>query len=167
MKNYNAIYSFLLLSVFFITTVSAQTMYIRQKNGANVSYDVNTVSKMTFSTGNMNVVKADNGIDVYALTNIQHVKFGEILLSAIHNVNSSNNELTVFPNPVIDWLNIKNPITESATVLILSLEGKLMLSKQLSISENAGIDVSCLAQGFYLCKLYDGTKVQTTKFIKK
>jgi hypothetical protein len=167
MKNYKAIYSFLLLSVFFVTTVSAQTMYIRQNDGANVSYDVNTVSKMTFSTGNMNVVKADNGIDVYALTNIQHVKFGEILLSAIHNVNSSNNELSVFPNPVIDWLNIKNPLSESATIVIFSLEGKQLMSKQLSAFENSNIDVSSLSKGFYLCKLYGGTKVQTTKFIKK
>jgi hypothetical protein len=154
------------MSVFFISSLSAQTMYISQKRGTSVSYDVNTVNKMTFSNGNMNVIKVDNASDMYALSTIQQVRFAEIP-SALRNITVSNKELSVFPNPVIDILNIKNPLSESATIVIFSLEGKQLMSKQLSTFENSNIDVSSLSKGFYLCKLYGGTKVQTTKIVKQ
>jgi poly(beta-D-mannuronate) lyase len=166
MKNSNAIHSILLIFVFFISSLSAQTMYISQKSGTSVSYDVNTVNKMTFSNGNMNVIKVDNASDMYALSTIQHVRFGEIP-SALRNITVSNKELSVFPNPVKDILNIKNIPSENSTIVITSIEGKQMMTKQLNSSEHVGIDVSRLPNGFYLCKLYNGTNILSTKFLKQ
>ena len=165
MKRYYSIISLAMLSIFLISSVSAQTMYIKQKGGENISYDVNIVSKMTFSTGNMNVVKADKSTDIYALTSLQFVNFGE-LNTAVQTINSFNSELIVFPNPVIDRLNIKNISTNGSTLTITSLVGKQILTKKLNTIGNASIDVSQLPQGFYVCKLFDGTSVLTTKFTK-
>jgi len=154
------------MTVFFVSSVSTQTMFIRQKGGVQVSYDVNNINKMNFSTGNLNIVKADKSIDVYALTNLQYVNFGEFQ-TAINPIHSFKQELCVFPNPVIDILTIKNISSDCSTIAITSVEGKQMLLKQINSFGNAGIDVSRLPQGFYLCKLYNGTDVLTTKFLKQ
>ena len=166
MKNHNSIISFLMLFVFFISSVSAQTMHIKQKGGGNISYDVNTLSSMTFSTGNMNIVKADKSIDVYALASLQFVNFADFN-TAIQTINANKNGLSVFPNPVMDILNIKNIPSDGSMVVITSIEGKLILSKKLNTLQNTGIDVSQLPQGFYLCKLYNGANMFTTKFLKQ
>ena len=166
MKNHYSIISLTILFVFFISSLSAQTMYINKKGGENKSYDVNNVSKMTFSTGNMNIVKTDKSIDIYALSSLQFVNFGDFN-TAVQAINGFNNKLIVFPNPVNDMLNIKNISSNGSTLVITSLEGKQILTKNLNAIGNANVDVSQLPQGFYLCKLYDGTNVLTTKFLKQ
>jgi len=165
MKNYNAIHSILLIFVFFISSASAQTMYIRQKGGASVSYDVNNINLMKFTSGNLNVVKTDKSTDVYALTSLQYVNFGEFE-TAIRPVSASNNSLSVYPNPVKDALTISNSDLEGSMIVITSIEGKQMLTKQLNSVRNTTIDVSELSRGFYVCKLYKGKNVLSTKFLK-
>jgi hypothetical protein len=166
MKNQYSIISLAIQLALFISSVSAQTMYIKQKGGEKLSYDINNVGKMTFSAGNLNVVKVDASNDAYALANLQFVSFGDFQ-TAIQPVHSFRNELSIFPNPVNYILNIKNLPSEASTIVITSLEGKLMLSKKLNPLENAGVDVSQLSTGFYICKLYNGTNVLTTKFLKQ
>lgn len=166
MKIHNSIGVVFLMLVFSFTTMSAQTMYVNQKGGIKVSFDVNSVNLMKFSSGNLNVVKLDKSVYVYALTSLQHVNFGDFD-TAIPEVSSYTNELSVFPNPVVDILNIKNTPSEGSTLIISSLEGKQMLTMRLDAIGNSSINVSQFPQGFYLCKLFNGTKVLTTKFLKQ
>ena len=73
--------------------------------------------------------------------------------------------LILFPNPVINELNISN-ISKGATISVYDLNGKLLLTKTaLSVTEK--MDVSPLNKGIYLIKVIDEKTIRTIKMIKQ
>lgn len=95
--------------------------------------------------------------DIYVLTG----------WSALHNVGVSavaNNlgVITIFPNPAQDMVNIESP--EEVRAIVSSIDGKELMRK-----DNAKtLDISSLANGIYIIKLYDvnGQMVKTEKLLK-
>ena len=82
---------------------------------------------------------------------------------------SSN--LTLYPNPVIDQLQISYEMVKAGNVqvAIIDIQGKV-LHQQTINSQNgtnhAIISVSHLPEGLYVCRLQKGGKLETIKFIK-
>ena len=73
-----------------------------------------------------------------------------------------NNQISIYPNPVQDILNVEIKDAEIANIEILSLEGK-----QIMTTTNKPVNTSNLTNGMYLIKVYsvDG-KVGVKKIIK-
>jgi hypothetical protein len=75
-------------------------------------------------------------------------------------------KLNIYPNPVHDILFIKG-IDKNCRAYVLSTDGKLILSKNLTISENS-INISALSQGLYLILLETSNGIKTSlRLVKK
>ncbi len=112
------------------------------------------------------------GINYYRIKTIE--KDGTISYSEIRKVNfGKGGDVIIYPNPVSTGVvNITltgNMINKSATVSILSMDGKLISQKQIvKTSQTETIDVSTLANGSYIVRLITENEVvnKTIQVIK-
>jgi len=84
------------------------------------------------------------------------------------DVRNINLELSVFPNPTVDYLSLKVENSELSTFnfQLYDIQGKLVMSKQLS-SKSTTIDMKNLPTSTYLLKVTDDQKwIKTFKIIK-
>jgi len=86
------------------------------------------------------------------------------------NINDEEAGIQVYPNPVVDILNInlRNITTALLTIEILTIYGKVLVSKKFNgHSETCQIYVSALKKGIYLCRIIGLSTIQTLRFIKQ
>jgi hypothetical protein len=78
----------------------------------------------------------------------------------VKNVNLDQ-QIRIYPNPAANTVHIESPVT--VRTAISSIDGKVLISKT---SDN--IDISGLADGVYIMRIYDenGTAVKTEKLVK-
>lgn len=93
--------------------------------------------------------------------------FGDVNQANINNVNQSNLSISMYPNPVNDFLNIqineKNNHTEN--FFIYDISGRLLLSN--SFNDYTNIDLSNFSKGFYIIEIKSGDKTFSGKIIKQ
>ena len=162
--------SVVLLFVFALTGLQAQTMYVREKSGTQTDYTLSDIMKMSFSSGNITVSIFGGSSDTYALTNIRYLNFTD-LTTGIHLPEHQNEagKLQVFPNPVNNMLNIQYTMPEKQLVALelLSIEGKVVYKQVLTNNTyQRQINVSALPKGLYLCRIIGKKTIDTIKFIK-
>ncbi|NOQ24222.1 MAG: T9SS type A sorting domain-containing protein, partial [Bacteroidales bacterium] len=89
---------------------------------------------------------------------------------ATESVISSNKEISIYPNPTTDFLNIdvKNVDPTYLTYHIYDMNGRLM-NRDFVGSKNKTIDISSLASGYYLMNINDklGNQLFSKKIVKK
>jgi hypothetical protein len=78
--------------------------------------------------------------------------------------NLSNGNISIFPNPASEWLNIVLP-QSNAKVMIYNVAGQLVLEEEMT-SSAAKINISGLSKGIYLVKMYAGNEIYTNKISK-
>ncbi|QRM88368.1 T9SS type A sorting domain-containing protein [Lacinutrix sp. WUR7] len=69
----------------------------------------------------------------------------------------------VYPNPAKNRIYVTSNLQESQ-IQVYDITGKLVLSKDLSFGKNA-VDISAMAPGVYLARIFAGGKSQTKKLI--
>jgi Secretion system C-terminal sorting domain len=75
-------------------------------------------------------------------------------------------QVSVFPNPAINQLNITNGFKGTTTYEIKDVNGKVIEVDQLnSISKT--IDIKALSEGMYILELKSNDKILTKKFVKR
>ncbi len=157
----------LLLGIGLSPMYAQTSMNVKAINGTNTTYVLSSIRKLTFpSTGNMTVTKTTAGTDNYTLSAVRNLNFN--LRTDIENIEDSGRKtMNLYPNPVIDVLSIQLTTagSQTATIELLTIDGKLLYKAYLS--GNIQINVSQFQQGIYLCRIIDGTNVETSKFIKK
>ncbi|HEY5593170.1 MAG TPA: YCF48-related protein [Paludibacter sp.] len=84
--------------------------------------------------------------------------------TGIQNPLSNDKSELVYPNPVIDFINIKSE-SEISNAKIYDISGNCVLNK--SLVEDNRIDVRKLPAGIYFIKLPDSDKSNYIRFIKK
>lgn len=151
----------LFLSAFFMVCVcnmSAQTKWYVVADG-KTSVAVEDVAYMLFSDGSEEfaIVKNDNS-SVYP---VLEVTFSQNANSAIENVGAAAFDLSVFPNPVVNELNLRG-LRENAKAQIFTVGGALVMEAELT-PENGRVDVSGLSAGIYVLQV----NKTTVKFVKK
>lgn len=78
--------------------------------------------------------------------------------------------VSVYPNPVVNELNIVIPLSKNNTLEVFSATGQLVMKKELintSAVNKHSVDVSGLGAGSYLGRLSNGSTVQNFKFTKQ
>ncbi|MHA7055868.1 glycoside hydrolase family 9 protein [Aquimarina sp. M1] len=102
---------------------------------------------------------------VYAMHALDFYQKEAVTLS-IDELNQNVNAIKVYPNPTSNILNIKLPTVSSAsTIEIYSLQGKRILTKEISTSSS--VDISNLTIGFYLLKITTNGQSKITKIAKQ
>lgn len=75
-----------------------------------------------------------------------------------------NSELKVYPNPAVEYLNIKSNSLKIISYQIFDLSGRNVINEK---HNNSPINVSKLASGNYIIRITTSNKIFTEKFIKK
>ena len=91
---------------------------------------------------------------------------GKSSLSKVVLLNSTVNQvLSIYPNPVIDEMQVTG-LSNYREFTIINVEGKIMMKGNLS-APSKSISVQHLPSGVYLLKLIGNSETQTLKFIKR
>jgi len=151
-----------------LTSLQAQTMYVRPLTGTQAAYAITNIKKLTFSSGNLLVTPTSGTAVTHSLSGNRYINFTNLLL-ATETQQQEANTYYVYPNPVKDVLNVF--ISEQGQLIdsisIFTLEGQLVLQQKLPYNTQPQISVYSLPQGIYLCKLISEIKTETIKFIKQ
>ncbi len=79
---------------------------------------------------------------------------------------SSDNNLSVYPNPASTSLNVKlGSVSDKATVEVYNTIGQIVIASQEVTNNSTEINVSTLAKGVYILKVSNGKEVSNTKFV--
>lgn len=173
MKHKLLLFSVFLLFGFGITGVQAQTkLYVNEKSGTQTPFTASSIRTLTFAANQMAVNKTDKSSGTYALSAIRYLSFNDYTTDIPQIGSSQNSKLAVYPNPVAGQLQISFETVKAGNVQfeILDLQGKVLY--QQAMSSNAGanhvtIAVTKLPKGIYLCRVNNGTSIETTKFLKQ
>lgn len=147
----------------------AQSMHVKEIAGPQIAYSLNNISKLSFSSGELTISQFDNTIEVYSISSLRHLRFSDSTSVKIEEEKVVNHGIRIFPNPVnnvlkIDLSNVDNP---NGTVKILSLQGRLLKTQQISGSAITSIDMSDLPRGSYICHCSSETEMNATLIIKQ
>jgi len=163
--------SALLLLGLGLTGLQAQsTLFVKEHSGTQTSYTLSSIRKLTFPTGNMMVNKTDGSTSTYTLSDIRYLNFSG--LTTVSQIGNQKSSITIYPNPVIDQLQINYETLKAGNVQveIVDIQGRV-LHQQTIISQNgtnhAIIPVSQLAEGLYVCRLQNDDKIEIIEFLKK
>ena len=155
---------FLMFAMFVATAVS-QNLYVKSTDGTQDSYALNTISKLSFSSGNAIVHKTDNSTVEHALSEIRYMSFKDF--TGIYQSQKQGDLLIIYPNPVNNLLNIILPSDKlGGELLVIGVDGKTLISRKL-VNSQTSIDLSNLPKGIYLCSYLHGTHYETVKIIKQ
>jgi len=118
----------------------------------------------TFHTFTYEIIGAGDVAELF-LTSVDGdvLKYGRQSLSV--DDNNMDREITVYPNPTADVLNIKRTDSENITYSILSINGKMI--REDAILRNNTVDVRLLKSGLYFLQLKIENSLKTLKFTKQ
>jgi hypothetical protein len=146
------------------------TMFVNERSGTQTPYAFTSINKLTFASDNMTVNKKDGSTSIYALTDIRYLNFG--ITTAIAEISGEKgNDILLFPSPVKDQLHIRyeSKTTGNVQLQILNVQGKFIYQQTLCSLYGTNyltIPVTKLEHGMYMCRLQNGSKIETAKFIK-
>jgi Secretion system C-terminal sorting domain len=89
--------------------------------------------------------------------------FNTTTLSNEDFVDTINNSITIYPNPVIDLLNIKGLHNTDGSITLYDMTGKSILNNIIITNENQTLDFSKLASGIYILKTNSGKVMRFMK----
>lgn len=135
------------------------SLYIFRNDGSETNSWLISQAKITFTGSNLLLFNGASTSSI-PLSSINKVLF--MATSTKVNVEHSADNLMVYPNPVTDMLYLKNLNAENLTVRIFSIDGRTLITQQLS-SDQLIVNVTTLPRGFYFLK----TNSQTVSFIRK
>jgi hypothetical protein len=168
MKDKKMILSIALVLGLGLTTMQAQTMYVRLQSGTQTGYVLSDIQKITFSGGQMHVRQTSSGTTNYTLSELRYVNFSD-LTTEIKPAETTSEKLFLYPNPVVNELNIGLPqvSSEQITIEIYSFEGKKLFCHDINQSGGVySINVEFLNKGVYIIKFQTNNQVSTAKFVK-
>jgi len=155
-----------------LTGLQAQTLFVKEKAGTQTSLTLNNIRKLSFAAENLTVNKTDGSSGIYALSNIRYLSFTDYITNVSEQKLQKSSDILLYPNPVEDIVQFtyESILPGSMQLRIIDVQGRLV--KQLEQNCESGInhviiDVSELQPGFYICHMQNGSKTETSRFVKK
>ena len=157
-------YLHLLIFTLFSLTLKAQSINFNFTNGTNTSYNVSDIKKITFNGDIMVLNLSDGSTYSWNVNTIGDYNYNNVVI--IKDINKVS--VTIFPNPVIQNLNIRFQSTEQNIIVILvDMNGKQILENSFNNQDEVSIDVSTLENGNYVCLIKLSKITISRKFIKQ
>jgi len=154
------------------TGLKAQNqLNVKEKAGKVTSFALSGIQKLTFPSGNMEVKKTDGSSASFALNDIRYLTFSPITTDAKSLDSKRESTFSLYPNPVTNEFQLSYESIEARTlnVEIIDLQGRVLLRQTINSQYGANhnrISVSQLQKGLYICRLQNGNKYETIKFLK-
>ena len=150
----------LFLFLFFLTLnfdLRAQKMEFNFTDFTSLEYNLSDIRKVTFDGDMFNLHLFDGSIYSWNVYTIDYLDF-------INETSGIQNKLdipklNIFPNPCQDeiWLSCKSLENKSYTLLLIDLNGKILIEKNIELTQNNDfkerIDFSSFQSGNYKCVL--------------
>lgn len=160
-----------LLLLFVTPEIQSQNLNVNKISGEHSNMELSTIKKLTFSNGNLNVIRKSESPMDFPLNEIRHLTFSDLSSGAEMLIDHQQNHLVIFPNPAANTLNfrISSPINEPFELKIITLDGKTVFAGKISLSEGKRkyqVDISFIKQGLYFCHIRNNQFSTTKKFIK-
>lgn len=172
MQNKKLIWRIVLwLSIGFSSLQAQNALVVKEKSGTQTSFTLSALRKLTFPAGSMMVNKTDGSSSTFTLSTIRSLNFSDQINPISPIVKKERSNLTLYPNPVIDQLQISYETLKEGNVQaeIIDLQGRILHRQAISSQEGtnqATIPVAQLQKGLYLFRLQNGNIVETLKFLK-
>lgn len=157
-----------LTCAFSLSSITAQTIYVKKSIGTQTAYALSNLRKIAFSPGNVTVQKADSTTEAYVLSELRYVSFKDFSTGVEERNQISTGNLITYPNPVSDVLNIDLSGSKNidGSISIISLEGKVLQQQKINDAGIIRFYLSQLPNGIYLCRYRDDIEIKTVKIIK-
>lgn len=152
---------FLFIVVAGLTIVRGQSLVLQLTNGTEETKDILALQKVFFSDENFNINYLNGSSDAFKITNLSKIYFHP-LSSSVTSIAGTGKVISVYPNPAISTLNVKNAPNTEASYEIFRMDGAIIMKSQL-VEGNSSIDIASLNSGLYLLKIDN----QVVRFIKK
>ena len=95
------------------------------------------------------------------------LKFKYKIGNSINDYSGKNKHfLNLYPNPASEKVTIITDMTEHSSISIYNLQGQLLLQQQIQQGKT-DIDISELAKGVYILRLYSNARVEDGRIIKE
>jgi hypothetical protein len=167
------LYLVLILSLFIgLIGLQAQNLLkVISKNGVQTPIKLSDIQKITFGSVEMKLLRSDASTQIYGFDNIRILNF-DTTSNNINQINTlENNDLHLYPNPVINNVAItfESSTKGSIAINIFDFQGKIVFQKyehQLEGKNKLSIDLSKLQKGIYVCQLTNSTTNKICKFLK-
>lgn len=165
--------SLLFLSFLISAMVTAQSIHFDYIDGTTVAYNLEDLRKITFDADVMNLHMLDGSLYAWNVSTIGNNQYDATPLNVedwIHTANAM--EVVVFPNPTSNFLEVRFtlPAADQIGISLYDFQGKLVLEKHLA-KQVSGIyqqtlDLTNVAEGTYLCRIFGKHTYITKKVIK-
>jgi hypothetical protein len=131
------------------------------------TYKQNTpVAFVRFATANAASVTENDLTSVVAYLNGDQVTTEVISRKGVSSLTTEGNNVSVYPNPANDVLNIQS--IENARIEMMDASGRAVIASTLvNADENFTINTQTLASGVYTVKVYGQSFVSTKKVVIK
>jgi hypothetical protein len=149
------------LLLFIISKNSfGQSIHFHYTDGANTSYNLVDVRKITFDADVMNLHLLDGSVYAWNVSTIGYYQYDASSLNLQQVLNDMNAlAVMVFPNPTNSILNVQFnlPASEETFLRLYDMKGQLFTEKNLGVlspgSHLAELLLENLAQGTYVIQL--------------
>jgi hypothetical protein len=163
----------LVLFIFVVFEVNAQSIYFSYTDGTNTAYNLTDIRKITFDIDLMKLHLTDGSIYSRNISTVGHYQYNQNSVN-VENLLSDLNDwkLELFPNPTIEELNLRYhlPTEDKITISLFDLQGKMIFEKvaglKLSGVNQDLLNLSQIAAGTYICRT-SGMKNSISKQITK
>lgn len=168
MRHKGLILIVLIIAGLSLTELQAQSMVVKENAGIQTAYSLSNISKLSFSSGKLTISRVDSSSVEYALSSLQYLSFSDSTSVNIEQENISDHLIRIYPNPVHNELKIdlSAATCPNGTLNILSLEGKLLITQQITGSDIISVDMSHLPRGTYICHFSNEEEIKSIKIIK-
>ena len=158
---------FLCLSA--LTGIQAQSLFVVGKSGATSDFTLTSLRSITFAGTDLVLNKKDGSTSIpYSIADLRFLSFSQY--TEVTNPGSDKSEISIYPNPVHDLLNIRylsNKPNENRNIEILSIDGKIMYNKPFELNNTVqSINTNTWSRGIYLLRFNNGTEVISKKINK-
>ena len=95
------------------------------------------------------------------------IRFNHKIGNSINDYSGRNKHfLNLYPNPASEKVTLVSDITEHSIISIYNLQGQLLMQQQVQQGKT-DIDISELAKGVYILRLYSNARVEAGRIIKE
>ncbi|MEI6061713.1 MAG: Ig-like domain-containing protein [Bacteroidota bacterium] len=168
-----------------LNNLNSSVLSVESQYGINVSWNyISSDSMLSVATYSLDPVPTANTIIIKLALNGTSPITGSDLLGTLSLINGTfakftiidattalgedtkDNLIKVYPNPASDKLNIE--VSVNSKIQLLDLNGKLIVAEQnVNANQKQTIDVSNVAAGVYMLKVYNNSFVKMQKVIVK
>ncbi|MCE2894538.1 MAG: T9SS type A sorting domain-containing protein [Flammeovirgaceae bacterium] len=158
-----------------ITILQSPEKPIITLQGHSILRSSNSIGNQWFKNGNLlsgetnqNLVVTESG-NYFVQTRLNNcLSTSEnfvFTITGLENPTVKSIEFSVFPNPVNDWLRVEFDSGNTFTISVCDLSGRVLLRRK--IQTGSFIQLEDIADGIYLIKLEDSSRVYSTRFVKR